>query len=249
MYSIVTHIATFFYVRYSGQMNASKPHIAVVVPIYNENSSVVHSVIDDVVSFDPDYIFVIDDGSTIPFVYQGKSDKVEVLRHCINRGKGAALKTGVAYAKMKHADMCITLDGDGQHKVSDMRKFVDGIEHGHDVVLGYRSYMGGVMPLHKAFANMIGNITTYMVCGMWVRDSQCGFRAYNAQALSCINTRTDGYEYESEVVKEIHVHQLRVLEVPVETCYSAYASTKHVRQSFVRGVKTFFSILLFHRSS
>jgi len=77
-----------------------------------------------------------------------------------------------------------------------------------------------------------------------VTDSQSGFRAFSRRALESIETRTDRYEYDSEVIREISRHRLRFTEVPVAVHYTPYSQGKAARQSLKNGLKTLFRMFL-----
>lgn len=94
------------------------------------------------------------------------------------------------------------------------------------------------MPWHRILANKIGNTLTWCLYGLWVTDSQSGFRAYSRKAADLINTKSDRYDYESEVIREIRFHNLSFLEIPIEVRYTTYSMGKLERQSLINGFKT-----------
>ena len=99
------------------------------------------------------------------------------------------------------------------------------------------------MPRHKILANWIGNAVTWYFNGLWVSDSQSGFRAYSRHASELINTKTDRYEYDSEVIREIYLYKLQYKEVPIEVRYTEYSMGKIHKQSFTNGLKTLYKII------
>lgn len=215
--------------------------IFVVIPVFNEDR-VVKSVIEDVKKSGFKNIIVVDDGSTDKsFAVSKKTDSI-VIHHALNRGKGAALKTGVEAAKILGAESVITFDGDGQHDPSDIKKMISKIEMGYDVVLGTRSFEK--IPALRRVGNIMGNIFTWLIYGLWVNDSQCGFRAFSKRALKFIDTQHDRYEYESEVVREIARHKLKFTEIPIRVLYTEYSQTKIVKQGFINGLKTLSRIFI-----
>jgi glycosyltransferase involved in cell wall biosynthesis len=213
--------------------------IYVVIPAYNE-SQMINEVIDEVRGTGEYSIVVVDDGSKDnTFEMAAASDQVCVLRHKINRGKGAAVKTGIAAAKRLGADVIVTMDGDGQHDPADIKELIRPIlEKKCDVVLGSRPRNDGQMPMLKVIANMIGNIFTWLFYGIHVSDSQSGFRAYSGYAASIIDTKADKYEYDSKVIREINNNRLRFLEIPIKVRYTEYSMGKPHKQGIVNGVKT-----------
>jgi UDP-N-acetylglucosamine---dolichyl-phosphate N-acetylglucosaminyltransferase len=185
-------------------------------------------------------IIVVDDGSKDDTFQQAKGcDEVVVLRHRINRGKGAATKTGIVAANRLGADIVVTLDGDGQHDPTDIQALVEPIIAGEcDVVLGTRPKKRGEMPLVKIIANRIGNLVTWLFYGIHVSDSQSGFRAYSRFAATIIDTRADKYEYDSKVIREINNNRLKFTEVEIKVRYTEYSMGKVQKQGFINGIKT-----------
>jgi len=225
-------------------MKLKQSEVLILIPAYNE-AKVIGSVIRSIQKEGWNNILVVDDGSPDDTFKQATATGVNVLRHILNRGKGAAIKTGLEAAKKLHSDTVVTLDGDGQHNPEDIKVIVEKIEKGYDVVLGIRDFRKRHIPRYKAMANYIGNFFTWMIYGLWVNDSQSGFRAYNIKALSLIQTNNDRYEFESEIVREITRNKLKWTEQIVDVRYSAYDQNKRDKQSFFSAVKTIARLVLF----
>jgi len=218
--------------------------IVVLVPAYNEQA-VIADVLHDIKQAGYPDIIVVDDGSSDQ-TYQRAQQVAGVitLRHFINRGKGAAMKTGIEATKILEADIVVTMDGDGQHDPKDIARMVQLVSEGNDVVLGTRSIDSRTMPFWKVLANKSGNFFTWLLYGLWVTDSQSGFRAFSRRAIESIETRTDRYEYDSEVIREISRHGLKFVEVPVQVRYTEYSQNKAARQTLKNGLKTLFKMFL-----
>ncbi len=212
--------------------------ICIIIPIYNE-AQVLASVVSEIHQAGKYTIIVIDDGSDDQSFLTAKKLGVIALRHKINRGKGAAVKTGIEVAKLLDADIVVTMDGDGQHDPLDIFALVKPIiEDGCDVVLGSRLMNHEGMPAIKVVANKIGNIFTWLFYGIFVSDSQSGYRAFSKYAIQVINTRADKYEYDSKVIREMKNNRLKFVEVPVQVRYTEYSMGKKHKQGFVNGLKT-----------
>ncbi len=215
------------------------PVVYIVVPVYNE-APIIREVIDEILSSGNYRIVIVDDGSADEtFSLVQSVEGVFPVRHKINRGKGAAVKTGVIAALRLGADIVVTMDGDGQHDPADIDTLVSPIIHGKcEVTLGSRRRKKGEMPMLKIFANKVGNAVTWLLYGMHVSDSQSGFRAYSRNAACIIDTKADKYEYDSKVIREINNNGLSFREVPIQVRYTEYSMGKKQKQGVVNGIKT-----------
>lgn len=213
--------------------------VFVVIPAYNE-AQIISDVIAEVFSAGNYSVIIVDDGSCDGTYEQATTcEGVIALRHRINRGKGAATKTGIVAAKRLGADVVVTMDGDGQHDPSDIKALIQPIIDGNcDVVLGTRPRKTGEMPYIKIIANKIGNLVTWLLYGLHVSDSQSGFRAYSRYASGVIDTKADKYEYDSKVIREINNNKLRFKEIPIQVRYTEYSMGKAQKQGFINGLKT-----------
>jgi glycosyltransferase involved in cell wall biosynthesis len=220
-------------------MVSKKNTVAVVVPAYNE-ASVIADVIGEIKAAGDYLLLVVDDGSKDEtYAVAQAVPGVIALRHRINRGKGAATKTGIVAANLLGADIIVTMDGDGQHDPGDIENLIAPIvSDACDVVLGTRQKIKGEMPFFKIIANKIGNVVTWILYGIHVSDSQSGFRAYSRFAAKIIDTKADKYEYDSKVIREINNNRLRFVEVPIKVRYTDYSMGKPQKQGFINGLKT-----------
>lgn len=218
--------------------------VFIVIPAYNE-SQVIEKVIEEVMGAGYKHLVVVDDGSKDNTHESAlKVPGIIALRHKINRGKGAAVKTGIVAANKLGADIIVTVDGDGQHDPTDIEHLIDPIASGeYEVVLGVRRKQRGEMPLIKIIANNIGNYITFLLYGIHVSDSQSGFRAYSRFAAEIIDTKADKYEYDSKVIREINNNRLTFTEVPIQVRYTEYSMGKAQKQGFVNGLKTMFRMI------
>lgn len=217
--------------------------VAVVIPVYNEAGAIA-DVIAEVRAHGYDIIVVVDDGSADDTFCIAAAHDVLALRLKINRGKGAAVKTGIMAANLLNVDAVVTMDGDGQHNPADIQPLVQPIfENKSDVVLGSRLLDREKMPWIKVIANSIGNFFTWLFYGIMVSDSQSGFRAYSRYAALIIDTKADKYEYDSKVIREIKNNRLRYSEVPVQTRYTEYSMQKKNKQGFINGLVTLYRMI------
>lgn len=219
------------------------PNIAVVIPIYNE-AQIIGQVLEEVRRHGEYILIVVDDGSSDESYVYASANGALTLRHKINRGKGAAIKTGIMAANLLKADIVVTMDGDGQHNPADIQVLIDPIINDKiDVVLGSRLLNREEMPKIKVIANFIGNVFTWLLYGIMVSDSQSGYRAYSKYAALIIDTKADKYEYDSKVIREIKNYRLQFTEVPVHTRYTEYSKNKKYKQGFINGIVTLFRMI------
>ncbi|TAL51341.1 glycosyltransferase family 2 protein [Patescibacteria group bacterium] len=212
-----------------------------LIPAYNEETTIA-DVLTRVRSY-VDGIIVVDDGSSDRTAEMARTQGAMVVSHVINRGLGAAIGTGFAVAQKLGADIVVTLDADGQHDPTEIKKFVEAIEQGADVVIGSRLLTGFVgMPIQRRVAQVVGNLVTFFLFGAWVTDSQSGFRAFTKYALSKIYIKTNRMEVSSELIAEAKRNKLVLVEVPIKAIYTDYSLSKG--QSFFIGIKTLLKLVV-----
>lgn len=224
--------------------SVSLPKIFIAVPAYNEEK-VIQDVIHEIRQAGYDNIIVVDDGSS-DNTYRKALELIgkKAFRHKVNRGKGAATKTAIEASKLLGADIIVTMDGDGQHDPSDIKRLITPIISGEtEVTLGTRLINPQGMPLRKIIANKIGNALTWYLFGLWVSDSQSGFRAYSKKAASLIETKADRYDYDSQIIREIYLQKLKYKEVPIKVRYTEYSMGKIQKQGFTNGLKTVYKMI------
>ena len=191
-------------------------------------------------------VVVVDDGSTDETAAVAKAAGVVVLRHEVNRGKGAALRTGFDYvASSSGHDSVITMDADLQHDPKDVPKFLSAWEAGNsDLILGYRRRIGSGMPFHRVLSNSITSALVSARTGIRIRDSQTGFRLIGRRVLSALVIQADGYEAETEILIKAARMGFRIAGVPIATIYSGapshmthWTTTKRFLQVLLREYK------------
>jgi glycosyltransferase involved in cell wall biosynthesis len=195
-------------------------NLVIVVPAWNEEKTIA-GVISDLKNHGYNNIVVVDDGSVDNSGVRAKGLGARVLTHIVNRGLGAALGTGFAYAKSFGADVVVTFDSDGQHNAEDIKNLVKPIVNNTaDVVIGSRmTAYRKLMPVSRLLISYLANLLTYLLYGFWSSDSQSGLRAFNKKALEKIVIKTDRMEISSEFLKEIKRNKLRYAEVPIKPVF------------------------------
>ena len=212
-----------------------------VIPAYNEATRIA-AVVNGVKKY-VDKVVVVDDGSADATADTATKAGAFTVRHMSNGGAGAATMTGLEAARLLGATMVITLDADEQHDPNDIPAMLAPLQDNRaDIVFANRFGTRNKIPFIRRVFNGIGNIVSFMATGLWVRDSQCGFKAFGPKALKDINLRMSGFEFCTEIVRESAQHRWRIVEVPTKVIYSEYTLAKG--QSFANGVRTAFKILL-----
>jgi glycosyltransferase involved in cell wall biosynthesis len=215
----------------------------IIIPAYNEENTVgavVRSLLRLV-----SQVIVVDDGSTDKTGEMAHLAGAKVVRHAINRGLGAAIGTGLVAGLAEDAEILFTFDADGQHLAEDVLRMLIPLTSGQaDAVIGVRTIERRLMPISRRLANWIGNVLTYVLFGLWVKDSQSGLRAFTRRAAQLLELRCDRMEVSSEIVREIQRNKLRLVELPIRPVYTEYSMSKG--QGFMVGLKTAGKLLL-HR--
>jgi glycosyltransferase involved in cell wall biosynthesis len=202
-----------------------------VIPAYNEAVSV-GAVVRQVLAKCPNVV-VVDDGSSDDTALAAKSAGALVLRHLINRGQGAALKTGIDYALGCGAQAIVTFDSDGQHQLEDVDALLAPVLAGQaDVALGSRFLRPAAqVPFWRMVTLKLGVLFTRVVSGIRVTDTHNGLRALSRGAALQIRIRQDRMAHASEILDEIARRKLRFVEVPCRILYTDYSRQKGQRSS------------------
>ncbi len=206
-----------------------KKDIWIVVPACNEESNIL-KIIKRIKKISKN-IIIVDDGSTDKTSKICKKEKVIVLKHIINLGKGAALKTGCDYALELGAKKIVVLDADAQHDPEEIPNFLKALE-GYDIVFGYRR-LNRKMPLVLQFGNKVINKIISILYNIKLRDSQSGYRAFTSKAYKKIRWQATDYSMESEMIANTGKHKLRYKEIPIKTIYG----DKYKGTTIIDGIK------------
>jgi len=171
-------------------------------------------------------VIVIDDGSSDRTGDVARAGGAIVLRHDVNRGKGAALKTGFAWALEHGYDGVITLDADGQHLPSEIPKFLAA---SGDLIIGGRAHLFQHMLPRRRNANRFSAWCISKCAGVRIPDSQSGFRFYSARLLRELKLRADGFDMESEVIVRAGRGGFTIVTIPIELGFVDGISTSHFK--------------------
>jgi len=194
-----------------------------VIPSWNQ-ANTLEKVVNDVSKF-CDNIVIVDDGSTDQTKEVVKNLPAHFISHAINRGQGAALKTGTQFAKEYGADIVVHFDADGQFRAEDLQKIVAPIINNQaQIVFGSRFLDTTTkMPeFKKKFIMPLARFINKYVFRINLTDPQSGFRALGPLALQEIDWRQDRMAHCSEILVAAHRSGLTIAEVPITVIYHEF---------------------------
>ncbi|MDY3766694.1 MAG: bifunctional glycosyltransferase family 2/GtrA family protein [Lachnospiraceae bacterium] len=186
-------------------------------------------------------IVLVNDGSNSLYsdLFEKASSLAKVITYRINRGKGAALKTGMTYIQKIYGQNCIvvTVDADGQHRAEDAVKLCHiAQQHPDALVMGSRKLEEHV-PLRSQFGNTVTRFVYQISTGVKIHDTQTGLRAFSALLLpELLSIPGERYEYEMNVLLEFSRRHIPILEHEIETIYLDHNASSHfhaMRDSFL----------------
>ncbi|MHC4712090.1 MAG: glycosyltransferase family 2 protein [Planctomycetota bacterium] len=197
--------------------------ICAVIPAYNEADRV--GVVVRRTLFHVDHVVVVDDGSADATAEAARSAGADVVRHDLNRGKGAALATGLQRAAAVGFEGAVTLDADGQHDSGEIPHLIETFrDSGADIVLGTRMRNRRGMPVVRALTNLVTSIVISCLAGRRVTDSQCGFRVLRLSTAGRLPLSASRYDTESEILVKAARLSMSIKEVPINTIYAGEQS-------------------------
>jgi len=192
--------------------------IWVLIPAYNEEGR-----IGDVVTHARPYadrVVVVDDSSCDGTSAAAAAAGATVLRHEVNRGKGAALRTGLAYIRQQGGGIIVCLDADGQHDPAEIPKFVAAHRRtGLPVLIGNRMADPTGMPWIRRCTNRFMSALLSREMNQYVPDTQCGYRLFGRDVLPLLDGRDDRFAADSETLLQLAGRGVRIGSVRIHTIY------------------------------
>ena len=203
-------------------------NITVLIPAYKPDERLI-KLVDDLIEAGFRRVVVVDDGGgeTYRPIFEALSGKARVLTHPVNRGKGAALKTGLKHIMQKPSDGVVTADADGQHTPADIARIADSlIAHKGALILGSRDKKA--MPPRSKAGNTLPCAVFGLLTGLWISDTQTGLRGLPPEALEAFS-KLDGdrYEYEINMLIAASAMRMPVVEETIETIYIDNNASSH----------------------
>jgi glycosyltransferase involved in cell wall biosynthesis len=217
------------------------PDVWIVVPAFNE-AAVIGEVIADVRSVF-DHVVCVDDGSDDDTGALALQAGAHLVRHPVNLGQGAAIQTGVEYARSQPgAEVFVTFDADGQHRVKDVVRMIDKLTaEGADIVIGTRFAKQGVhsdVPALKRIVLRTAVLLSPRSRRLKLSDAHNGLRVFNRKVAEGLDITMTGMGHASEIIAMIDENHWRITEEPVEILYTEYSKSKG--QPLVNGVNIVF---------
>jgi polyprenyl-phospho-N-acetylgalactosaminyl synthase len=218
--------------------------IFVIIPCYNE-AKVIRNTVTGVL--EKGYtVVIVDDCSKDGSKKQLAGLPVYYLRHRVNMGQGAALQTGIEFAKRKGAKYFVTFDADGQHDINDIPGMVEYLEKENaDIVFGSRFLPGAKTNVSRSrsFALNLGRYINYMVSGIMLSDSFNGLRLFSKQTADKIKIKENRMAHPVEFLVLTAAKKLKHVEYPVSIHYSDYSKSKGLKNR--DGIKILFEMFLY----
>ena len=205
-----------------------KNKIGCVIPVYRHFAYLLKILPDLLKYFSPECVVIVNDGSEEFDESELKIlfPNIDLAHHEENRGKGAALVTGLKKLSKKGFNQALCMDGDGQHSPHDIPFFLK--EAGKaDILIGKRLFSLGNMPIDRILSNRITSAMIRLLSGLPVKDSQNGFRLVNIEAILNMDLSEDGFQYESEMLILAGRQKLSLINIPVRTIYNNAGSSIH----------------------
>jgi len=201
--------------------------ITVGIPAYNEEKNLAKIIVK--LKKMVDQILVCDDGSTDSTCAIAESLGVTVIKHPENSGYGMAIRSIFLKAREINADLLVTIDADGQHKIEDINKIIKPIADGRaDISIGSRFLKedNNTPSYRKLGVKVITKVTNSSLTEK-VTDAQSGFRAYNNKVLQSLTPSDSGMGISTEILIKSSKLGFKIAEVPTEIQYEGDTSTQN----------------------
>lgn len=202
--------------------------ICVIIPAFNAEQTLPNVVCDVLQAKEP--LLVVNDGSSDRTAACVAHLPVNIISHRQNQGKGAALRTGFAWALKHGFSGVVTIDADGQHDASAIPLLASTARgNGYDILIASRYSQFDQMAGLRSFWNRFGVWCMAKRTGFEITDSQSGFRYYSAPLLRHVELTANGYHMEMEILMKAWRAGFRIGSIPVAAKVVDGRSTSHYR--------------------
>ena len=195
-------------------MRSDGVDVSIVIPAKNEEGGLA-AFLPKLTKIYPDYeILVVNDGSTDNTLQVCESNSVRVISHLYSKGNGAAIKSG---ARSARGDVIVFMDGDGQHAPEDVRRLVDELNDGFDLVVGARKALKDQANIFRGIANRIYNALASFMVGHEIEDLTSGMRAVKREKfLQFLSLLPNGFSYPTTSTMAFFRSGYGVRYIPIE---------------------------------
>ena len=216
-----------------------KKELLILIPAYNE-ARFIAAVVKGAAPYAAE-VAVIDDGSVDATGEVAEKVGATVVRHPVNKGKGAALQTGFKYASDRGYQTVLTMDGDGQHRPEDIAVLLAHYQKsGAGMVVGCRSRNLKNMPLDRFVTNWFTSALVSFLARQKVQDSQSGFRVMDVRIVPSLSFSTSHFDAESEILVDASRAGFKITEAPIQTIYGMEKSKQNPWRDTIRFFRFFF---------
>ncbi|HXR77435.1 MAG TPA: glycosyltransferase [Bryobacteraceae bacterium] len=212
--------------------------LSILVPVYNERTVVERSLLQVLAAPLPDdmqrELIVVDDCSqdgtySILERLAEEDSRIRLFRHGVNRGKGAAIRSALEYAR---GDFCLVQDADLEYDPGDFPKLLRPLLDGHaDAVFGSRYLPAAqtrVLPFWHSLINKTLTLISNMFCNLAVTDMETCYKVFRTDILKSIPIRSDRFGFEPEITMKSAKRKLRIYEVPINYHGRTYEEGKKI---------------------
>lgn len=207
----------------------NKKQIAILIPTLNPDERLIN-LVNHLNNESVGKIIIINDGTKKENMYIfDKLENVTIYTHEVNKGKGAAIKTGISNVKKYFPDVCgiITADCDGQHSVEDIKKIKKEMIQYDEIVLGTRNFDSSNVPITSKIGNTFSSIYFKVFTGISLKDTQTGLRAIPKKYFEfCLEVEGQRYDYEMRFLEKVCERKYKIRTVTINTIYEEKHTTE-----------------------
>lgn len=219
------------------QSDDSYKKVTVVIPSLDPDTKLL-DVVREIGAIGFEDILIVDDGSKPVNKHYFEEaaalmpGKVTLLKHGVNKGKGAAIKKALCWYMQNRPEGLgvITVDGDNQHRASDAKACAELMLETGDLVLGVRDFSGPDVPKRSRVGNKTASMMLRIFGGVKISDTQTGLRAFPNSAIPALSSaRGDRFEYETNMLMILKPNKIGLSEQVIETVYIEENKSSHYR--------------------